>query len=507
MYGCLGFFYILFNLEKFLLVNFIVKLIAVTYVILILINLFRSSSPIEQLIYGRDGRYNGILTFLSLIIVFVIYSNLDPKVLQSKLIKSFGFASILIVFYSTLQLIGLDPVKWDTVNIKYFGTFGNPNFLSSFLALTVIPIYFVFSSYFNKLNKIIKIFLLSVYLILIIYLIFRTYSLQGFIVLMSLLLFYLITLLYMSRKKILFYSFSFITFGSLLMIFFGTLNKGPFADLLYKSSLRSRGDFFRSAVEMSKEHWVSGVGADSFADYYLQFRDANAARNVSAEIADSAHNYFLDISATMGVFMLVLYIAIVVFTIYSFYRKLRLKDLIPFEISLFTIWLGSIIQSLVSPTNIVFLLFIFAISGYFIGNIKIKNKVVDGSKSTIRKVHAPAIWVGILVGGLILLPINMRDNGILTANNLKRIDYLLIEINKFPKSTTGFNKVMVILNNQNDQEQLIVLARNAARFNPRSSAAHLFIFESPLASNFEKSNALKALRDLDPNNPYFNRYK
>ena len=39
MYGCVGFFYILYNLKNFLLVNYIVKLIAVPYVILIFINL------------------------------------------------------------------------------------------------------------------------------------------------------------------------------------------------------------------------------------------------------------------------------------------------------------------------------------------------------------------------------------------------------------------------------------------------------------------------------------
>jgi cytochrome c-type biogenesis protein CcmH/NrfG len=65
---------------------------------------------------------------------------------------------------------------------------------------------------------------------------------------------------------------------------------------------------------------------------------------------------------------------------------------------------------------------------------------------------------------------------------------------------------MVILNDQGDSERLIVLARKAADFNDRSSAAQLFVFQNSLSSDAEKSEALKKLIALDPNNLYFNQF-
>jgi hypothetical protein len=98
-----------------------------------------------------------------------------------------------------------------------------------------------------------------------------------------------------------------------------------------------------------------------------------------------------------------------------------------------------------------------------------------------------------------------RDHAILLSNNAKRLDLLLLAVDQYPRSTTSYNKVLVILNNQGDSERLLMLARKAAEFNSRSSAAQLFIFQSTLSSDAEKSEALKKLIALDPNNLYFRK--
>jgi hypothetical protein len=108
---------------------------------------------------------------------------------------------------------------------------------------------------------------------------------------------------------------------------------------------------------------------------------------------------------------------------------------------------------------------------------------------------------------ILIAPINVRDNLILKANNLKRMDLLLVAVDRFPISTTGYNKVMVILKQQGEQELLFNTARKAVKFNPRSSAANLFVYESPFATEIEKKKSLDQLRRLDPNNPYFNNFK
>jgi len=505
-YGFIGIIYIIFNLPQFVnYLNSTVKLISIGLLLCLFISFLSSQSPKVQLIFGRDGRYNGMITFVSLVILFVISATINLSHLNYML-KSIVLSILIISTYSILQLLNLDPIKWDTVNIKYFGTFGNPNFLSSFLAISTIPILALLDKKIKKENIVLKVLSYLIVNIIIIYLIYKTYSLQGFIVLVLTNFIWLIFWLYSKNKITIMFSAIFIALLSAYLGIIGTLNKGPLADILYKSSIISRGDFFRSAIATTKDNWATGVGPDSFGDYYLMYRDETAANRPNAEIADSAHNYFLDLSANFGIFTLAIYLAMIIMTFVVFiniYRKTNFNNNL---LVLFTIWSGLIIQSLISPLNLIFLTYIFLFSGLVLGN---KNYSENEGNTALSKIELNSkypIIVGLICAFIVVNPIMQRDHAILVANNTKRLDLLLLAIDKYPKSSTGYNKVMVILNNQGDNERLIMLARKAADFNGRSSAAQLFIFQNSLSSDAKKSEALKKLIALDPNNLYFNQF-
>ena len=258
---------------------------------------------------------------------------------------------------------------------------------------------------------------------------------------------------------------------------------------------------------MTKDNWATGVGPDSFGDYYLMYRDETAANRTNAEIADSAHNYFLDLSASFGILMLAIYSAMIIMTIIVFTKLYRKTNFNENFLVLFTIWLGLIIQSVVSPLNIAFLTFIFLFSGFVLGNINHSEDIGNTAFNKIRLKSKYPIIVGLICALIVLNPIVQRDHAILLANNAKRLDLLLLALDQYPRSSTGYNKALVILDNQGDNERLLMLARKAADFNSRSSAAQLFIFNNILSSDAEKSEALKNLIALDPNNLYFNQFQ
>lgn len=505
-YGFIGIIYILFNLPQFAIyLNSTIKLISLGLLICLFLSFFSSQSPKVQLIFGRDGRYNGMITFLSLVILFVISATINLRY-SNYILKSFVISMMIISLYSILQLFNLDPIKWDTVNIKYFGTFGNPNFLSSFLAISIIPFLTLIYKKIKKENIVLKVFLYLIVNTIVIYLIYKTYSLQGFVVLALVNFTWLIFWFYSKNKFIIMYSAISIALLSSYLGIMGTLNKGPLADILYKSSLISRGDFFRSAIATTKDNWVTGVGPDSFGDYYLMYRDVKAADRPGAEIADSAHNYFLDLSVSFGIFMLIIYSVMIIMTTIVFIKLYRKTNFNKNLLVLFTIWLGLIIQSLVSPLNLTFLIYIFLFSGFVLGNTNYSETTGDTTLNKINLKSKYPIMVGLFCALIVLNPIIQRDHAILSANNAKRLDLLLLAVDQYPRSTTSYNKAMVILNNQGDNERLLILARKAADFNSRSSAAQLFIFQSTLSSDAEKSEVLKKLITLDPNNTYFRNF-
>lgn len=505
-YGFVGLTYIIFNLPQFAAKSdLIVKMISLGLLFCIFISFFSSQSPKEQLIFGRDGRYNGTLTFVALVILFIISSTISLNK-SSYLIKSIVTSAIVIILYSIIQLLSLDPIKWDTVNIKYFGTFGNPNFLSSFLAISVIPLLALIYKNLKSESIILRLILYIIVNAIVIYLIYKTYSLQGFVVLLFTNFLWL-ALWFYSKNRLKFLSVTILAvLISSYLGFIGILNKGPFANLLYKSSITSRGDFYRSSIEMTKENWKFGVGADSFGDYYLMYRDVTAANRINAELADSAHNYFLDISASFGVFMLGIYLIMIVMTFISFIRIYKKRDFDQSLLVLFTIWSGLIIQSLISPLNFTFLIYIFLFSGLILGNRNYQRST-DGAASPRFDLKSKYVTAVGLVSALIVMnPLVQRDHAILVANNAKRLDQLLLAVEKFPKSTTGYNKVLVILDSQSDKKLLYLTARKAADFNIRSSAAQMFIFNNTFSSEDEKIKAIKQLIALDPNNSYFDQF-
>lgn len=505
-YGFIGMIYIIFNLDYLARnLNSNIKIISLGLLFCILLSFFSSQSPKVQLIFGRDGRYNGMITFVSLVILFVISATINLSY-SNYILKSIVASIIIISAYSILQLLNLDPIKWDTVNIKYFGTFGNPNFLSSFLAISTIPVLALLYKKIKKENIILNIFLYLIFNTIIIYLIYKTYSLQGFIVLVLTNFTWLIFWFYSKNKFTIMYSAIFIALLSSYLGIIGTLNKGPLADILYKSSIISRGDFFRSAIATTKDNWATGVGPDSFGDYYLMYRDVKAANRPGAEIADSAHNYFFDLSASFGIFMLAIYLVMIIMTIIVFIKLYRKTNFNKNLLVLFTIWLGLIIQSLISPLNFTFLIYIFLFSGFVLGNTNYPENIADTALNKIQLKSKYPIIVGLFCALIVINPIMQRDHAILVSNNTKRLDLLLLALDQYPRSSTSYNKALVILNNQGDSEQLLTLARKAADFNSRSSAAQLFIFQNTLSSADEKSVALKKLIALDPNNLYFKQF-
>ena len=455
-----------------------------------------SDTPWQQQLYGRENRRNGLLTYLSLLLLFIIFHSLPYTKYLKAFINRMVFAGIFVISYSILQLLGLDPFKWDSVNLHFFSTLGNPNFLSAYIAIVSVPIliwiYLSLSKYSPLVQKISVIFMLAIF----IYLIFRTFSYQGFISLFASLSVFILVIVYRIRKRILFLGLLLIIGTGGIVALMGTLNSGPLAKVLYKESITSRGDFFRSAVNSGNSNLIGGTGFDSFGDYYLLYRDNVAGLRVNAEFTDSAHNYFLDLYATQGLFGLFFYTLLTLLTLKAFSKLIRSETSSVRIAVLFASWVAVQVQSLVSPTNFLFSILIFSISGFVIGSTALNENVLKSSGNLL------VLGFGCILALVILVSPVIRENRILTSNqNSSPTEYIdALEI--FPKSTVGYSRAINLFAQAGLEDKALEISRKAIQFNERTPSAHLIIFTSPLTSEAEKSTAYDTLLKLDPRNPY-----
>ena len=494
-FGCIALIQIILNLKVILpklpvISRVIVFGMLATYLFVFIL----SSTPWQQQLFGRENRRNGLITYLCLVLLFIIFNGISYSKYIKVFVNRIAIAGILVTSYSVIQLIGLDPFKWDSVNLHFFSTLGNPNFLSAYIAIITIPILNFIHYNLGGLNSRIKITVLLLVAVLLSYLIFRTISYQGFISLFASLSVFILITLYKLKRKVLFAFVAIFVGSGALTALIGTLNVGPLANILYKGSVTSRGDFFRAAVNSGNSNFFNGTGFDSFGDYFLLYRDDVAGSRPNGEFTDSAHNYFLDLYATQGFFGLAFYLLLTIFTLICFIRLIRNKD---FEISiavLFSSWVAVQVQSLVSPTNFLFSILIYSISGFVIGsasNLELNSKL---------RLNQLSVTVGCFLALLITIPPISREYLILKANQQGSPEKYIDSLDMFPKSTVSYSRAINLFAQAGLESQALTVSRDAIKFNRRTPAAHVIIFTSSQTSEEEKSNAYKILLELDPKN-------
>jgi O-antigen ligase len=495
-FGCTTFIFISLNLKTTLFtLPRISKILIFGFITTYFFVFIASDTPWQQQLYGRENRRNGLLTYFCLILLFIIFHSLPFAKYLKKFVNRISIAGIFVIAYSILQLLGADPFKWDSVNLHFFSTLGNPNFLSAYIAIVTIPILSMIYISLKSVQSFVRLLSILIALAIILYLIFRTFSYQGYVSLFASLSVYLLIILYKMKKPVLIL----ITFLSIatcsLIALAGTLNNGPLAKILYKSSVTSRGDMFRSAINTGNSNLLSGTGFDSFGDYYLLYRDEVAGSRSNAEFTDSAHNYFLDLYATQGFFGLTFYVLLTTATLVAFIKIFKSKESPNLVAVLFSSWVAVQVQSLVSPTNFLFSILIFSISGFVIGATSPKEET---HKSKSNKI---ALVLGFILSLIISFSAISRENQILVANQKGLPDKYITALEIFPKSTVGYSRAINLFAQAGLEDQALEISRKAIRFNERTPAAHVVIFTSTLSSEEEKVIAYKTLLELDPMNP------
>jgi hypothetical protein len=466
------------------------------YSFLIILN---SESPIEQLLFGRTGRGLGFITFFSVIMLTLASSIfIDTKKLRV-LIQGLIFAGLISCVYACLQYFGFDIFKWDSKTNGIIGTLGNPNSQSSFTAMILMPtlIYAWYSKY-----RWIFVFLITPILVFTIYI---SQSTQGYIGSVAAFTAFLLILLWY-KKRFLFIPLALSSFLASVVALFGMLGHGPLSYYLYKTSVQSRGDFWRSAFTTGNSHPVFGIGFDSFGDYSLKYRDQVAASHPFAEYTDSAHNYYLDYLATGGYFFLLLNILITSLVLGSFF--VIQKNIKAFDkniVSLFCAWLVFQLQCIINTQSLTLLTWNALISGSVIGvagsfSQKISNTPVERSKLSGLRVLNPISLFMLVFGLIFMFPYFNTDRQMIQAGNSGNGDLLIKAATSFPESIFKYSEASRALLESGLPGPSLSLARSAVAFNSKSVALWALILVNPSAPLEERIKARDVILELDPLN-------
>jgi O-antigen ligase len=479
-----------------------------------------SDSPVTQNLYGVYGRNTGLLTYLFLATLTIAAMSLTSISSLNKLFLGLVVTGVVNVLYSIWAVLFGDFIQWNNPYGNILGLFGNPNFIGAFLGIWISSTfgYFMFSK-----TSMWKKFAVLGFLLLGAYAVYKSHAVQGVVVTLAGVL--VVGFLYIRSRTqgnalLSFYSLLVVTAGTFAIL--GALQKGPLTSLIYKTSVSLRGAYWNAGISMGMEHPFTGVGMDSYGDWYRPSRSIVAATTTPGPntVTNSAHNVPLDVFSYGGFPLLISYLAVMGIGVVSILAGIKLtRKYDPLFTGLTVAWIGYQIQSIISINQIGLAVWGWVLTGALASYVKLMKKdkeLVDGQisipkgKNEVRRKNDSIVsneliaGVGLVVGLILAVPPIAADSAWASASrsgNFTEVQKALEPSYLHPENTFKYLNVIETLERSQLHEQAHEYALAALRFNPQNYDLWYALYAIKNSTEAEKTRALKMLKTLDPHNP------
>ena len=485
------------------------------FIIYLLIVLAKSGVAFSENLYGTAGRNTGVATYVAFTLVALVCVLIASEIFISKVFITFLLIGILLIIYGILQYLGFEPFPYiNAYESNVFGTFGNPNFQSSFMGmLAVLAAAFTLKSSLRVALRVASFILVMGSL----FGVYITDSIQGFFNFgfgfSFIVFFYLIS----TRRKILARITGILLLLGIFSIILAFLKIGPLAEILYKGSMSARVYYWKTAIKIAFDHPFFGVGMDQYMDWLRVYRTSEqVATNITA---DSAHNIYLDVLSSGGFPLFLLFCSFTILTIISIIQVSRRKKLPSGNyFALVGLWVAYQAQSLISISQIGVAIWGWVFSGLLIGyelntregagntperELISKTKNKKKITSLIHPKLIVATSTGLAFGLAVALPPFISAQHYYNA--FKTSDARVIKDAAFlkPYNRNSFTQVAGILrSNKFDKDALDVAKEGIIRF-PNSFPLWKVVADMSAAGSQDQVDAIKRLHTLDPNNPAY----
>lgn len=477
---------------------------------LVIVLIASPSNKIEQF-YGIAGRNTGLLTYSSLCLLMVAAILFADRQLISLFTKMALFTGFVLTLYGLIQSLGKDFFPWISAYANpVIGTFGNPDFQSAFMGVLATLCFGL------ALSRDSKVFFRIIYLLtflLATFVAYKTDALQGLVCLSVGVGFILILRSFSQNRK--FMTIGLLATGALLLVvlLFALFNIGPLANVLYKTSVTARGFYWSAALEMVKSQPFLGVGLDGYGDWFRRSRSISAIEYNPGLISNVAHNVYLDLAASGGIPLILLYFAVLSIVLKSIYVVCRRPTSCDGRfIALSGCWLAYQAQAFVSINQIGLAIWGWVLSGLIIGyeintrqNLS-AGKVIENKESRrLSKVWAMQLLsvsaLGGLVGSLVGLPPYIAASKYYDSFRTSDVRYIGSAALIHPQDRARLIQTAKLFESKGFDEEAIRLARIATTRYPDSTEAWELVARSKESRMQEKLRAEAELKRLDPLNP------
>jgi hypothetical protein len=407
-----------------------------------------------------------------------------------------------------------DFVKWNNPYGNILGTFGNPNFIGAFLGFFTASMI----AYALTKNVSLKIRILTGLTSLVaVYEIIDSNAIQGRVVFaggLAIIGFYLIRSRFNSLALLATYSATVLAIGITALL--GALQIGPLTKFIYKTSVSLRGEYWQAGLNMAKDNLFTGIGFDSYGDWYRRSRDAQALILPGTEtVTNAAHNVPIDVFAFGGIFLLLPYLALIALVAVAIVRHtIQNREFDGLFVALTTAWVGYQIQSVISINQIGLAIWGWLLGGALLAYTKSFKSMSDGSvasqsvnrgKKQKEQIFSPQLigGLGLILGLIVACPPVSGDakiRGALTSSQLANIEIALNSTYLTPTDTFRLLSTIQVLENSKLFDVSYKYTKKVVEFNPESFDVWKYLYSVKNSTPEDKVLAKKRMIELDPLN-------
>jgi hypothetical protein len=302
----------------------------------------------------------------------------------------------------------------------------------------------------------------------------------------------------------------------------GALQIGPLTKYIYKTSVSLRGEYWQAGWNMGSEHPLTGVGFDTYGDWYRRARDLQALILPGpSTTTNAAHNVPFDVFAFGGWPLFLSYLGVLALSIIAIIKvSLRNRRYDAIFVTLTTAWVCYQLQSIISINQIG-----LAVWGWLFGGALIAYEIAtrpvseesQGSQGkgkvnrAAKKKQSEAIitstliaGVGAVIGLLIAVPPYSADakwRSATTSQDIKKVEDALTPGYLNPANSYKYATAVQLLESSQLFDIALKYAQIGVQFNSDSFDAWRVLYLIKNSSPEEKALALENMKRLDPNNP------
>jgi hypothetical protein len=287
---------------------------------------------------------------------------------------------------------------------------------------------------------------------------------------------------------------------------------------VYQFTLPIRVQYWQAGLKMLFDHPFTGVGLNSYGDWYRYARDADALITPGATVTTNvAHNVYIDFASGGGLLLLIAFTLL--FGATFFYSLKALRKLEKFDalfVSALGVWVVYLITAFFSIDQLGLAVWGWITAGALIGISKNilgvsetpgdkGKKISAAEKSKMIERNATNALIPQLLAFLIFVgavtPAFKGDLDWAQARRSGQATIIAEQVGKWPQDEIRYSNAMLSFLKSGLESQAVPLTLRGTQLFPRSSVLWNFVYQNPKTPVEQRNIAWKKLRELDPLNP------